>query len=217
MSASEDIQLCPTLRSAPHYRKLPLAVLYALPRGRLWPVPGPGWESQPHTPSVGQLGSLSQLPSAQENQLESHCRSAFSARLSFALSYISWEHCPRPISLLHLPHHYRVSSREPHLKHRDRGSNELSPEDPKAAVNITGGERESLAKQKTSELLFNSLWWNYSIFQRSSTLASRNSLELCLYFCRETIPRISSDHGSYNWLASHLPDAIWQNRCCVNP
>ena len=117
---------------------------------------GPGWESQPHTPSVGQLGSLSQLPSVRENQLESHCRSAFSARLSFALSYISWEHCPRPISLLHLPHHHRVSSREPHLKHRDRGSNELSPEDPKAAVNITGGERESLAKQKTSELLFNS-------------------------------------------------------------
>ena len=97
MSVSEDIQLCPTLRSAPRYRKLPLSVLYAIPRGRLWPMTGPGWESQPRTPIVGQLGSLSQLPSAQENQLESHCRSAFSARLSFALSYISWEHCPRPI------------------------------------------------------------------------------------------------------------------------
>ena len=37
MSASEDMQLCSTLRSAPSYRKLPLPVLHTLPRGRLWP------------------------------------------------------------------------------------------------------------------------------------------------------------------------------------
>lgn len=144
MSASEDMQLRPTLRSAPSYRKLPPPVLHTLPRGRLWPTTGEGWESQPRTPSLGELWNLSQLQSALENQLQSHCRSASSAHLSFSLLYISWEHCPRPIPLLHLPRHHRVISREPHLKHRDQGSNELSLEDPKAAVNIVGrGERKS--------------------------------------------------------------------------
>lgn len=63
MSASEDMQLCPTLRSAPSYRKLPPPVLHALPRGRLWPMTGEGWESQPRHSQFGR--ALESIPAAE--------------------------------------------------------------------------------------------------------------------------------------------------------
>ena len=145
VSASEDILLGLTLGLAPSYSKLPLLVLHPLPRGSLWPMTGQGPILSLMVPARDNSGSPSQLQTSRENQLQSLCRQASSAHLPSALPYryISWEHRPRPSPLLHSTHHHRVISREPSLKHRDQGSNELSPEDPKAAVNTAERKEKS--------------------------------------------------------------------------
>lgn len=115
------------------------------PRGGLWPMTGQGPILSLAVPAWDNSGSPSQLQSSRENQLQSLCRQASSAHLPSALPYscISWEHCPRPSPLLHSTHHHRVISRELSLKHRAQGSNGLSPEDSKAAVNVAERKEKS--------------------------------------------------------------------------
>lgn len=141
MSASGDMQLCPTLgRISPQLQ----------PPTRIH-MPSQGVDCGQWLVKAGRvsltpsLGSSGVYPSCRtlENQLQSagQLHSAHLSLFHFCIFPGSTAQGQFPFSTL--PRHHRVISRT-HLKHRDQGSNELSARDPKAAVNIVGrGERKS--------------------------------------------------------------------------